>query len=89
MTTTKDKEDYCKEPVNTFYKDAYYKAYNITKKYSRKLIVTAKNGAKQRMDEAAVKVKQICENLKRRTTDEHFDLIDRTAEKSKEKEFTK
>ena len=53
------------------------------KEYSRKLIVIAKNGAKQLMHKAAVKVKQICENLKRRTTGEHFALIDRTAEKSK------
>ena len=41
------------------------------------------------MHEAAVKVKQICENLERRTTDEHFALIFHTTEKSKEKEFTK
>ena len=59
------------------------------KEYSRKLIVIVKNGAKQRMHEATVKVKQICENLKRRINDEHFALIDRTTEKSKEKEFTK
>ena len=59
------------------------------KEYSRKLIVTAKNGAKQRMHEETVKVKLICENLKRRISDEHFALIDRTTEKCKEKEFTK
>ena len=59
------------------------------KEYSQKLIVIAKNGAKQRMNEATVKEKQICENLKRRINDEHFALIDRTTEKSKEKEFTK
>ena len=41
------------------------------------------------MHEATVKVKQICDNLKRRVKDEHFALIDRTTEKSKEKEFTK
>ena len=59
------------------------------KEYSRRLIVIAKNGAKQRMHEVTVKVKQICENLKRRINDEHFALVDRTTEKSKEKEFTK
>ena len=59
------------------------------KEYSQKLIVIAKNGVKQRMNEATVKEKQICENLKRRINDEHFALIDRTTEKSKEKEFTK
>ena len=59
------------------------------KEYSRKLIVIAKNGAKEQMHEATVKVKQICENLKRRINNEHFALINRTAEKSKEKEFTK
>ena len=59
------------------------------KEHSRKLIVIAKNGAKERMHEATVKVKQICENLKRRINNEHFALINRTAEKSKEKEFTK
>ena len=41
------------------------------------------------MHETTVKVKQICENLKRRINNEHFALIDRTTEKSKEKEFTK
>ena len=41
------------------------------------------------MDEAIVKVKQICENLKRRVKNERFALIDRTTGKSKEKEFTK
>ena len=41
------------------------------------------------MHEATVKVKQICESLKRRINDEHFALIDRTTEESKEKEFTK
>ena len=35
------------------------------KEYSHKLIVIAKSGAKQRMHEATVKVKQICENLKK------------------------
>ena len=59
------------------------------KKYSQKLIVIAKNSAKQRMHEATVKVKQICKNLKRRIDNEHFALIDRTTVKSKEKEFTK
>ena len=49
----------------------------------------AKNGAKQRMHEATVKVNQICENLRRRINDEHFALIDDTIEKSKEKKFTK
>ena len=72
-----------KSPIKT------KKALNIMKEYSRKLIVIAKNVVKQRVHEATVKVKQICENLKRRTNDEHFALIDRTTEKSKEKEFTK
>ena len=40
------------------------------------------------MHEATVKVKQICENLKRRISDEHFALIDRTTENCKKKEFT-
>ena len=64
------------------------KLFNITKEYRGKLTVIAKNGAKQRMHEAAVKVKQICESLKRRINYEHFALIDLTTEKSKEKEFT-
>ena len=54
------------------------------KEYSGKLIVTARNDAKQQMDESAVRVKRICENLKRRTTEEHFAFTDRTAGKSKE-----
>ena len=37
------------------------------------------------MHEARVKVKQICG----RTNDEHFAHIDRTTEKSKEKEYTR
>ena len=41
------------------------------------------------MHEATVKVKQICENLKRRINNEHFALIDCTIEKSKKKEFAK
>ena len=57
--------------------------------YIRELGVIAKNGAKQRMHEETVKVKQICESLKRRTKDERFALIDRTTEKSKEIELTK
>ena len=59
------------------------------KECSRKLIVIAKNGGKERMHEATVKVKQICENLKKRKNNEHFALINCIAEKSKEKEFTK
>ena len=59
------------------------------KEYSRKLITVAKNGDKQRMHEATIKVKQICENLKRRIKDEHFSLIDSNTEKSKAKEFPK
>ena len=59
------------------------------KEYSRKLIVIAKNGAKQRMHEATVKVNQICENLKRRISDEHFALIDRTTEKMQGKRIHK
>ena len=54
------------------------------KEYSRKLIFTARNDAKQQMDESAVRVKQICENLKRRTTEEYFTLTDRTGGKFKE-----
>ena len=65
------------------------KALNIMKEYSRKFITVAKNGAKQRMHEATIKAKQICENLKRRINDEHFALIDSSTEKSKEKEFPK
>ena len=41
------------------------------------------------MHEAAVKVKQICENFKRRTTDKNFSLTDYTTEKFKIKEFRK
>ena len=61
-----------KSPIKT------KKAFNIMKEYSRKLIVIAKNGAKQRMLEATVQVKQICENLKRIINEEHFVLIGRT-----------
>ena len=106
IATAEDKEGYCKEPVNFFYKDVYTttshgvrfklkaqqktkKASNIVKEYSRELIVIAKNSVKQRIHEATVKVKQICENLKTRINNEHFALIDCTAENSKEKEFTK
>ena len=54
------------------------------KEDSGKLIVTARNDAKQQMDESAVRVKQICENLKMRTTKEYFALTDRNPGKSKE-----
>ena len=64
-------------------------ALNIMKEYSRKFITVAKNGAKQRMHEATIKVKQICETLKRGINDEHFALIYSTTENSNEKEFTK
>ena len=56
--------------------------------YSRKLIVIAKNGTKQRMHEATVKVKQICENLKRRTKDEYFAVIDHTRNNSQKRRAT-
>ena len=39
----------------------------------------------QRMDKATVIVKQICENLKRRTKDEYFALIDCNTKIFKEK----
>ena len=51
-------------------------------------IVIGKNGAKQQLHEAAVKVKQTSKNLERRITDTHFALNDQTRKK-KEKEFTK
>ena len=57
--------------------------------YSPKLIIIAKNGPKERMHLATVKVKQICENLKKRINDKYFALIDRRTEKSREKEFIK
>ena len=48
---------------------------NPSKEYSQKLIDIAKNSTKQRLHKVVIKVKKICENLKRRTTDEHFALI--------------
>ena len=65
------------------------KAFNMMKEYSRKFIVIAKNGAKQRMHKATVTVKQICENFRRRISDEHFALVDRTTEKCKQKQSQK
>ena len=41
------------------------------------------------MHEAVVKVKEICENFKRRTTDKNFSLTDYTTEKFKIKKFRK
>ena len=42
----------------------------------------------KKIHELAVKIKQICENLKRRTSDKHFAHIVKTKEKYMEKEFT-
>ena len=53
------------------------------KEYSWKPIVIGKNGAKQQLHEAAVKVKQTSKNLERRITDTHFALNDQTRKKRK------
>ena len=57
--------------------------------YKKKLIVIAKNNAKKRMDNAALKINELCQTLKAKASEEHYLLIQSATEKSRENEFVK
>ena len=57
--------------------------------YKKKLIITAKNNAKERMHKAVLKINEICQTLKARVSEEHYLLIQSVTEKSREYEFVK
>ena len=65
------------------------KAFNIMNVYKKKLIVIAKNNAKDRMHNAALKVNERCQILKAKLSEEHYLLIQSVTEKSRENEFVK
>ena len=57
--------------------------------YKKKIIVIAKNNAKERMRNAALKVNELCQTLKAKVSEEHYLLIQHATEKSRENEFVK
>ena len=61
------------------------KAFNIMYVYNR----IAKNNAKKRMDNAALKINELCQTLKAKASEEHYLLIQSATEKSRENEFVK
>ena len=52
--------------------------------YNKKLIVIARNNAKERMYNAALKINQLCQTLKAKVSEEHYLLIN-LLQKSQEK----
>ena len=65
------------------------KNYNIRKDCSKKLLVLAKNNAKQRMYFSLKKVEEIKLYLKSILSEEHYILIQNVTDNSREKEFLK
>ena len=65
------------------------KGYNIMKDCSKKLVVLAKNNAKQRMYSSLKKVAEIKFYLKNILSEEHYILIQNVTDNSREKEFLK
>ena len=57
--------------------------------YKKKLIVIAKNNARERMHNSALKVNKLCQTLKVKVAEEHYLLIQSVTEKSRENEFVK
>ena len=57
--------------------------------FKKKLIVIAKNNAKERMHKAALKVNELSQTLKAKVSEEHYLLIQYVPEKSRENEFVK
>ena len=53
--------------------------------YQKKLIVIAKNNAKERMHNAALKVNELCQTLKVKVSEEHYLLFQSVTEKSRDK----
>ena len=62
------------------------KAFNIMNMYKKKLIVIAKNNAKERMQNA---VNEVCQTLKAKVSEEHYLLIQPVTKKPRENEFVK
>ena len=65
------------------------KAFNIMKVYKKKLMVIAKNNAKQRIHNAVLKVNELCKTLKAKVSEEHYLLIQSITEKTRENQFVK
>ena len=59
------------------------------KEYQKKLLVIAKNNIKKGIHIGTLKVRDICNNLKSRTSKEDFLLMQQTNEKWREKELMK
>ena len=57
--------------------------------YKKKLIIIAKNNAKERMHNAAFKVNELCQILNAKMSEEHYLLIQPITEKPRENEFVK
>ena len=60
------------------------KAFNIMKVYKKKLMVIAKNNAKQRIHNAVLKVNELCKTLKAKVSEENYLLIQSITEKTRE-----
>ena len=65
------------------------KAIRITKEYQKKLLVLAKNDAKQRLPNYNIKVNDLSQKLRRVLSDAHYETIEHILDKSKEKEDVK
>ena len=65
------------------------KAFNMMNVFKKKLIVIAKNNAKERMHKAALKVNELSQTLKAKVSEEHYLLIQYVPEKSRENKFIK
>ena len=57
--------------------------------YKKKLIVIAKNNAKKRMHNAALKANELYETLKAKMSEEYYLVIQTVTEKSRENELVK
>ena len=80
-------KSFCLKPLNWLIKSI--KGYNIMKDCSKKLVVLAKNNAKQRMYSNLKKVEEIKLYLKNILSEEHDILIQNVTDNSREKEFLK
>ena len=65
------------------------KAIRITKEYRKKLLVLAKNDAKQRLRNYNIEVNDLSQKLRSVLSDDHYETIERITDKSKEKEYVK
>ena len=62
------------------------KAIRITKEYRKKLLVLAKNDAKQRLRNYNIEVNDLSQKLRSVLSDAHYETIECITDKSKEKE---